>query len=205
MASAPFRGDDLTFRSREAQDDCGLLELFNEERFLHDASAREPFASCEDMRIWLDGVVAAQKFEIVAVLQGEIVGFGGLYTLGDGRSHLGWLMLGVREAFQGRGIGSILLHMLVATAQIFVGLQRLQLTVFSDNAAAIGLYNKFGFEIEGRHRQFARRGTDFVDAFTMALLFDDGEAVEPDAEALQRTRRARASWSRDDGGRWVAA
>lgn len=204
MASAPFRGDDLTFRSREAQDDCGLLELFNEERFLHDASAREPFASCEDMRIWLDGVAAAQKFEIVAVLQGEIVGFGGLYTLGDGQSHLGWLMLGVREAFQGRGIGSILLHMLVATAQVFVGLQRIQLTVFSDNEAAMGLYKKFGFEIEGRHRRFARRGADFVDAFTMALLFDDGEAAQPDAEALRRTRLAHAPWSPDHGGRWIA-
>ncbi len=205
MASAPFRGDDLSFRSREPRDNCGLLALFNEERFLHGASAREPFASCEDMLIWLDGVLAAQKFEIVAVLQDELVGFGGLYVLGDGQSHSGWLMLGVREAFQGQGIGSILMHMLVATGQVFVGLQRLQLTVFSDNEPAIRLYEKFGFEIEGRHRRFARRGTDFVDAFTMALLLDDGEAAQPDAEALQRTRRARAAWSPDRGGRWVAA
>ena len=171
MATKSIRGDDLIFRPRGAQDDRGLLELFNEENFLHNASVRAPFASCEEMRMWLDGVVAAQRFEIVAVLHGEIVGFGGLYTMGDAQSHLGWVVLGVRKAFQGRGIGSILMHMLIATAHVFVGLQRLQLTVFSDNQAAISLYRKFGFEIEGRHRRFIRRGADFVDAFTMALLF----------------------------------
>lgn len=205
MASSLFREDDLIFRLRTAQDDHGLLALFNEERFLHDASVREPFASCEDMRIWLDGVIAAQKFEIVAILRGEIVGFGGLYALAEAQSHLGWIILGVREAFQGRGIGSILMHMLIATARVFVGLQRVQLTVFSDNAAAMGLYKKFGFEIEGRHRRFVRRGADFVDAFTMALLFDDEEAAQPDSEALRQSLLARASWSPDHGGRWVAA
>jgi L-phenylalanine/L-methionine N-acetyltransferase len=205
MASAPFRGDDLTFRSREAQDDCGLLELFSEERFLHDASAREPFASCEDMRIWLDGIGAAQEFEIVGVLQGKIVGFGALYILGDGQSHSGWIMLGVREELHRRGIGSILMRMLVATAHVFVGLQRLQLTVYSDNEVAIRLYEKFGFEIEGFHRRFARRGTDFVDAFTMARIFDEAEAVAPTAEGLRRSRFACASWSGDHEGRWIAA
>lgn len=205
MASTSFRGGDLIFRSRAAQDDSGLLDLFNEESFLHDASVRAPFASCEEMRLWLDGVVAAQKFEITAVLRGEVVGFGGLYALGEAQNHLGWVILGVREAYQGRGIGSILMHMLLATAQVFVGLQRVQLTVFTDNAAATALYKKFGFEIEGRHRRFVRRGTDFVDAFTMALLFNDGEAAQPDAQSLQQSRLARASWSAERGGRWVAA
>ena len=122
IESTPSREDDLIFRAREARDDCGLFELFNEEGFLHDAAARGPFASCEDMRVWLEGVVAAQRFEIVGVLRGKVVGFGGLYTLGDGQSHSGWVMLGVREAFQRRGIGAILMHMLIATAQVFVRL-----------------------------------------------------------------------------------
>jgi putative acetyltransferase len=204
MTSAQFRGDGLIVRAREAQDTSGLLELFNEERFLHDASARGAFASREDMLSWLDGVAAAQRYEIVALLRGEVVGFGGLYALGDGQSHLGWLILGVREAFQRRGIGSILMHMLVSTADVFVGLQRIQLTVFDDNPAAIGLYRKFGFEIEGLHRRFARRGAEFVDAYTMARLFDKAEAVEPDAESLQRAQLTEAAWSPDQGGRWIA-
>ncbi len=205
MASKSIRKDDLIFRPRGAQDDRGLLELFNEENFLHNASVRAPFASCAEMRIWLDGIAAAKRFEIVAVSNGEIVGFAGLYTMADAQSHLGWVILGVRKTFQGRGIGAALMHMLIATARVFVGLQRLQLTVFSDNQAAMRLYRKFGFEIEGRHRRFVRRGADFVDAFTMALLFDDGEAARPDAETLPQLRRARAVSSPDHRGRWVAA
>jgi len=84
-------------------------------------------------------------------------------------------------------------------------LQRLQLTVFDDNAAAIALYRKFGFEIEGRHPRFGRRGEAFVDAVTMARLFEADEAAEPDAESLHRTRLLQAAWSPDRGGRWVAA
>ncbi len=37
-------------------------------------------------------------------------------------------------------------------ADNWLNLQRLELTVYSDNAAAIALYRKFGFEQEGCHR-----------------------------------------------------
>ncbi len=160
-------------------DSEGLFALFSEPEFLHDASTRERFESREEMQRWLDGIMAAQRYEIVALLHDEIVGYGGLYVLGDGQDHAGFVMLGVRDAFRRRGIGSVLMHMLVATATHYVGLHRVQLTVFTDNAAAIGLYRKFGFEIEGLHRFFARRGTEFVHALTMARIVED-----PDAAAL---------------------
>lgn len=188
MASNCDRG--TVFRCRKAEDDQGLLELFNEECFLHSASAREPFSGCEDMRHWLEGIQATQRFEIVALREGEMGGFGGLYVLGDGQSHSGWIFLGVRQRFQGCGVGSALMHLLTSTARVFVGLERLQLTVFSDNTAAIRLYRKFGFEIEGWHRNYARRGENFVDALTMARLFEaDGDrslgrlAYRPSARA----------------------
>jgi L-phenylalanine/L-methionine N-acetyltransferase len=162
------------FRGREKPDDEGLFELFTEARFVHFASVGISFGSCEDMQDWLANISAAQRFEVVADYQSKIAGFGGLYILGDGMSHSGWIMLGVREEFQGRGIGSSLMHMLVETAYIFVGLRRLQLSVLCENDAAIRLYSKFGFAIEGRHSCYVRRGTTFIDAFTMARIFDDG-------------------------------
>ena len=45
-----------------------------------------------------------------------------------------------------------------------------ELTVFVDNAPAIALYRKFGFEVEGTHRAYAMRGGHFVDVLAMARL-----------------------------------
>ena len=47
---------------------------------------------------------------------------------------------------------------------------RLELTVYTDNAAALVLDRKFGFEIEGTLKSYAFRGGRFIDAYTMARL-----------------------------------
>lgn len=183
----------LRIRLRDNRDSSDLLELFNEERFLHYASARGPFASVEELQLWLGNIACSKKFEVVGVLAGKTIGFGGLYVMGDGLSHSGWILLGVRETFQGRGIGARLLQMLMATASIMIGLRRVQLTVFGDNDPAIKLYRRFGFEVEGRHKDFVRRGDDYVDALTMAKLYEGREAPAPNAEALARLGRAHPS------------
>jgi putative acetyltransferase len=44
------------------------------------------------------------------------------------------------------------------------------LEVYTDNAPALRLYRKFGFEIEGTKRRYALRDGVFVDAHVMARL-----------------------------------
>ncbi len=39
-----------------------------------------------------------------------------------------------------------------------------------DHDAAIALYRKFGFEVEGTHKRFALRGGEYADAHVMARL-----------------------------------
>jgi len=186
MTEDRFLSEGLRIRLRDNRDSSDLLELFNEERFLHYASARGPFSSTDELQSWLANIACAKKFEAVGVFAGKTIGFGGLYVMGDGLSHSGWILLGVREAFQARGIGARLLQMLMATASIMIGLRRVQLTVFGDNDPAIKLYRRFGFEIEGRHRDFVRRGEGFVDALTMAKLYDARETAPANLEASQR-------------------
>ncbi|MGE4051090.1 MAG: GNAT family N-acetyltransferase, partial [Piscinibacter sp.] len=55
-------------------------------------------------------------------------------------------------------------------ADRWAGALRLELTVFTDNAPAIALYRKFGFEIEGTHRAYALRDGRYDDVYAMARL-----------------------------------
>jgi L-phenylalanine/L-methionine N-acetyltransferase len=165
----------FTIRQFSKADNRALFELFNEDRFQHFGTGMGPFKTPEDMQAWLN-TLCTKRFEVVSAFHGDVVGFAGLYISEGRHSHVGSILLGVREKFQKRGIGSALLKILIATADIIVGLKRLQLTVFSDNDIAVQLYHKFGFEIEGRHRHFLRRDTGFVDLLTMARIsvYDHG-------------------------------
>ena len=176
MADDPSQA--LQIRLRERHDNPDLLELFNQERFLRYASARGPFGTAADLQAWLDNIACARRAEIVGVIGDKTIGFGGLYVMGDGLGHSGWILLGVNETYQARGVGARLLSMLTATASVTIGLRRVQLTVFADNEPAIRLYRRFGFEIEGTHRDFVRRGDSFIDALTMAKLFPGAPSVE---------------------------
>jgi putative acetyltransferase len=82
------------------------------------------------------------------------------------------MMLGISVVpeWQRRGVGSALVGALCDYADRWLGLLRLELTVYVDNAPAIALYRKFGFEHEGTHRAYALRDGVYVDAHTMARL-----------------------------------
>lgn len=130
---------------------------------------RLPFQNIEETQRWLDKHDPS-AITLVAVLDGQIVGNAGLRRLAGRRIHCGNIGMGVHDDFAGRGIGTALLAALVDAADNWLAIKRLELTVYVDNAPAIRLYEKFGFETEGRLKAFAFRNGDYVDAFTMARL-----------------------------------
>ena len=130
---------------------------------------RLPHHSPEEVRKWLENR-SPGSVSIVALLNGAIVGKADLNPFTGRRSHAGTLGMGVHDAHQGRGIGSALLRELLEAADQWLGLKRLELTVFVDNAPALALYERHGFQIEGTQRGYAYRDGAFVDAFAMARL-----------------------------------
>jgi L-phenylalanine/L-methionine N-acetyltransferase len=111
-------------------------------------------------------------FGLAAWVEAEMVGHLGLETflLRPRRRHVGRLGMAVRDDWQGKGIGTALMQAAVDLADNWLNLRRLELEVFTDNEAAIRLYKKFGFEVEGTFADFAFRDGHYRDVYAMARL-----------------------------------
>src|ERR1051326_3823880 len=108
---------------------------------------------------------------LVAVVDGRVVGQLGLHVVETPRRRdVGGFGMAVHDDYQGRGVGSALMAAMLDLADNWLGLRRIELEVWADNARAIHVYEKFGFEIEGTGRQYARRAGELVDAHFMARL-----------------------------------
>ena len=84
--------------------------------------------------------------------------------------HSAYIVIGVRQTFQGQGIGSKLFDKLDEWARKNQ-LKRLELTVEVSNTPAINLYEKHGFSIEGIKRKTTLVDGEFVDEYMMAKLY----------------------------------
>ena len=79
----------------------------------------------------------------------------------------------VHDAYQGRGIGTRLMEVLIDAADRWLGLVRVELEVYPDNDRAVRLYERFGFQVEGRKRLHAWRDGRYVDSLVMGRLRPD--------------------------------
>lgn len=122
---------------------------------------------------------------LTAELHGEIVGSSGLHPAGTAlrRRHAMHLGISVAREFQRRGVGSALMSAMCDYADQWAGVLRMELTVYADNEAAIGLYRKFGFVVEGTHRAYAMRHGRYEDVIFMARLHPNPPTLPAGTEA----------------------
>jgi len=105
-------------------------------------------------------------------------------------AHAGYIGMSVRDDWHGKGVGTALMRAIVDLADNWIGYRRLELTVYTDNAAALALYRKFGFDVEGTLRDYSYRDGRYVDAYTMARLRTAGDTREI-GRKLTKTQRKR--------------
>jgi putative acetyltransferase len=158
----------LTLRAREPRDWEALAALMQLPR-VRWGTLRLPFVSAEETRKFIEKPPDGSVF-IVAVMDERLVGAASLVRYKGRRDHVGDIGMSVHDDFQGRGIGAALLGALIDTADKWLNLRRLELAVYVDNEAAIRLYKRFGFVIEGTRRAVAFRDGAFVDDHVMARV-----------------------------------
>jgi L-phenylalanine/L-methionine N-acetyltransferase len=166
-------------RRYEHRDLEAVFQIFDQpqcRRFL----GRDPFTTEAEVKAWFD-VLAERTIKLVAIRADIPVGIGVLVRDAGSRAHVGALSLFVHDRFQRLGIGSSLLQFLMASSRVY-RLQRLELSVVCDNEAALRLYLKSGFRIEGRLIGAFRYGGRFHDAYVMSLLGNELAARPPGLE-----------------------
>ncbi|POB10093.1 MAG: N-acetyltransferase [Sulfobacillus thermosulfidooxidans] len=112
-------------------------------------------------------------FWVVEAVDGTLVGF--LRARGHTprrMAHSALIVVGIRQAYWGQGIGTQLFQILESWAKDH-RIYRIELDVMVTNRCALGLYHKMGFQVEGLRRHSIRY-TDgqFVDEYMMAKLLD---------------------------------
>jgi diaminopimelate decarboxylase len=106
--------------------------------------------------------------EIVAVERGRVIGHVGIQRDGiDVTRHVATLGLSVAADRRGRGVGSALLAAAFRWAR-GAGVEKIVLSVYPHNVAAIALYRKFGFADEGRLSRQSRKSYGYEDEILMA-------------------------------------
>jgi RimJ/RimL family protein N-acetyltransferase len=107
--------------------------------------------------------------QLVADAGGQLVGQLGLVLARYGVADLGML---VADGWRRRGVGGALLRAGIDWARQ-AGAHKVALQVWPHNRAAIALYERFGFQHEGRlRRHYRRRSGELWDAIVMGLPLD---------------------------------
>jgi len=161
----------IAVRAAEIADFEALARLYAD-RNAYSQTLQLPFPSPE---LWRKRLAeqSDNHHTLVATVAGEVVGNLGLTRLTRARrAHVGELGMGVRDRWQGKGVGSALMRAALDLADNWLGLRRLELMVHVDNERAIALYRKFGFEIEGTHRAYSIRDGRYVDSLSMARIVE---------------------------------
>jgi L-phenylalanine/L-methionine N-acetyltransferase len=157
----------MVVRAAEERDLAAITEIYNQ-RSVALGTLQIPFMTAAERQTrW----ITSDTFRpIVVEIDGQVVGHAGLMIYTRRRGHVGSIGMGVDERFQGRGAGTALMAALIDLADNWYNLHRLELEVYCDNAGAVHLYEKFGFVLEGTHRDYAFRDGRFVDAYSMARM-----------------------------------
>ena len=160
----------FTIRRAEPEDYKSMHQIFTNPKVVW-GTLQLPFPSAE---LWRQRLAEPPEgtFNLLACVEDEIVGQLGLHTFPNRprRRHAGQIGMAVRDDWHGKGAGTALMAAAVDLADKWLNLTRLELDVYTDNEAAIRLYKKFGFVIEGTLVNYGYRDGQFVDTYTMARL-----------------------------------
>ena len=168
-------GKILLLRHGEAADAAAVITNFNTTHGETDYLATYPdensFTVEQESEFLQRKRESEREIELLAVVDGELVGTAGIEALGTKYKlrHRAELGLSVLKAYWGLGIGRAMVEVCIECARR-AGYTQLELEVIADNARAVALYRSVGFTEFGRNPRGMNSRTDgYQEVISMRL------------------------------------
>lgn len=163
-------------RQAEQRDSSGLAALIQQVEsessyMLYEAGERY---HTEEKQSKMIEVMGKQKNAAIFVVEKKEKLVGYLFAIGGQarrNKHGAYIVAGILSAYQGQGIGTALFQKLEHWA-LNNRLHRLELTVITENTAAVKLYEKVGYSIEGVKRNSLYVDGKYVDEYYMSKILE---------------------------------
>ncbi|TAA45089.1 GNAT family N-acetyltransferase [Corallincola spongiicola] len=160
---------EVTIRSAEKSDVAGIKEIYAQPH-AYSGTLQLPYPSEALWQSRFDNA-SADYHNLVAITNGKVIGqLGLMVSTRPRRKHVAGFGMAVCASVLGQGVATRLLESALHMCDNWLNIERVELEVFTDNKAAIALYRKFGFVIEGEHVSSAFKNGVYADVYSMARL-----------------------------------
>ena len=160
----------LKIRAAEPADYIAICETMSQPN----AQANTLQLPMPSQEMWKTRLAERPKSDhlLVAQLEDKVIGNVGIHAVSKSMRmrHVYGIGMAVHDGYARQGAGTALVEAALHLTDNWLQATRVELTVFVDNAAAIALYKKFGFEIEGTMRKYAFRNGVYVDTHMMGRV-----------------------------------
>ncbi|HFR3425022.1 TPA: N-acetyltransferase family protein [Streptococcus suis] len=170
---------EVYFSEAEPADAVAFIDFMNqvarESDYLVMDESGFRFSPEEMERIFKAGIENPGELCLLAKVGSEVIGAISVKSSKQFRiSHIGNIFIAIKKDYWGHGLGTILLDEVIEWAQEMDLLKRLELTVQVRNQAAVHLYQKMGFVIEGTQVRGARTDEgEWLDLYYMGRLIGE--------------------------------
>ena len=168
-------GKEALLRNGDKADAKEVFEVFNqthaETDYLLSYPDENSYDPEQEAQFLSNKTNSPDEIEIVAIVDGKIVGSAGIEAVGKKYKlkHRAELGISILKEHWGLGLGKVLMNACVQCAKE-AGYKQLELNVVTENERAIALYKTFGFVEFGRNpKGFNSRSSGFQELVYMLL------------------------------------
>jgi len=169
---ADSQKEEITIRLAVAEDAAAIVEYIDDLLAEGIDTVHPPRRTVEEQAEVISSWEGERNFGLIAVSQGRVIGQ--LVFMCGGfphNEHTGFFGIAIADAGRGQGIGTRLIEEMEERVRSYDTFCRIELEVMARNEAAIRLYERLGYVVEGRKRKATNTTGTPEDLIIMAKVW----------------------------------